>query len=112
MEILDFFIASAQAQDAAAPAGGGLMQFLPLIIIFVIFYFLLIRPQMKRAKEHKALVSALSKGDEVVTNGGLLGKITDVGESFVTIEMAQGVEIKVQKHAVANVLPKGTIKSA
>ena len=110
MEILDFFIASAHAQDAA-PAGG-LMSFLPLIIIFVIFYFLLIRPQMKRAKEHKKLVSELGNGDEVVTNGGLLGRITHVGESFVTVELADNVQIKVQKHAVASVMPKGTIKSA
>ena len=111
MEILDFFIASAHAQDAAAPAGG-LMSFLPLIIIFVIFYFLLIRPQMKRAKEHKNLVAALGTGDEVVTNGGLLGKITKVGESFVTVELADNVHIKVQKHAIASVMPKGTVKSA
>ena len=111
MEILDFFISSAHAQQAATPQGG-LMSFLPLIIIFVIFYFLLIRPQMKRAKEHKQLVAALGNGDEVVTNGGLLGKITKVGESFVTVELAEGVEIKVQKHAVASVMPKGTIKSA
>lgn len=111
MEILDFFISSAHAQDAAAQPGG-LMSFLPLIIIFVIFYFLLIRPQMKRAKEHKQLVSALSKGDEVVTNGGVLGRITDVGESFVTLELTEGVQVKLQKHAVASVMPKGTIKSA
>ncbi len=110
MEILDFFIASAHAQEAA-PAGG-LMSFLPLIIIFVIFYFLLIRPQMKRAKEHKNLVAALSTGDEVVTNGGILGKITKVGESFVTVELADNVQIKLQKHAIASVMPKGTIKSA
>ena len=110
MEILDFFIASAHAQDAAQP--GGLMSFLPLIIIFIIFYFLLIRPQMKRAKEHKLLVSQLSNGDEVVTNGGLLGRITNVGESFITLELADNVSIKVQKHAVANVMPKGTVKSA
>ena len=111
MEFLDFFIASAHAQDAAAPAGG-LMSFLPLIIIFVIFYFLLIRPQMKRAKEHKNLVATLGTGDEVVTNGGLLGKITKVGESFVTVELADNVQIKVQKHAIASVMPKGTVKSA
>jgi preprotein translocase subunit YajC len=110
MEILDFFIASAHAQDAAPT--GGLMSFLPLIIIFVIFYFLLIRPQMKRAKEHKNLVAALSVGDEVVTNGGILGKVTKVGESFVTVELADNVQIKLQKHAVASVMPKGTIKSA
>ncbi|NNJ66380.1 MAG: preprotein translocase subunit YajC [Xanthomonadales bacterium] len=110
MEILDFFIASAHAQDAAQP--GGLMSFLPLIIIFVIFYFLLIRPQMKRAKEHKKLVSELANGDEIVTNGGLLGRITNVGESFVTVELTDNVRIKVQRHAVASVMPKGTIKSA
>jgi len=110
MEILDFFISSAQAQDATQP--GGLMSFLPLIVIFIIFYFLLIRPQMKRAKEHKQLVSQLSNGDEIVTNGGLLGRITNVGESFITVELADNVKIKVQRHAVANVMPKGTIKSA
>jgi len=110
MEILDFFIASAHAQDAS-PAGG-LMSFLPLIIIFVIFYFLLIRPQMKRAKDHKKLVAELGNGDEVVTNGGLLGRISNVGESFITVEIADNVQIKVQRHAIANVLPKGTIKSA
>jgi preprotein translocase subunit YajC len=110
MEILDFFIASAYAQDAAQP--GGLMSFLPLIIIFIIFYFLLIRPQMKRAKEHKKLVSELANGDEIVTNGGLLGKITKVGESFVTVELTDNVKVKLQKHAVASVMPKGTIKSA
>ncbi len=88
------------------------MSFLPLIIIFVIFYFLLIRPQMKRAKEHKKLVAELGNGDEVVTNGGLLGRITKVGESFVTVELAENVQIKVQRHAIASVMPKGTIKSA
>ncbi|MBT8047586.1 MAG: preprotein translocase subunit YajC [Xanthomonadales bacterium] len=110
MEILDFFIASAYAQDGAQP--GGLMSFLPLIIIFVIFYFLLIRPQMKRAKEHKKLIAELGNGDEVVTNGGLLGRITKVGESFVTVEFADNIQIRVQKHAIASVMPKGTIKSA
>ena len=108
---MDFLIASAYAQDAA-PQAGGLMSFLPLIIIFVIFYFLLIRPQMKRAKEHRALVAGLSKGDEVVTNGGLLGKIRDVGDTFLTVELAENVEIKMQKHAVASVMPKGTVKSS
>ena len=110
MEILDFFIASAHAQDAGQT--GGLMSFLPLIIIFVIFYFLLIRPQMKRSKEHKKLVSELGNGDEVVTNGGLLGRITNVGESFVTIEVAESVKIKVQRHAISSVMPKGTVKSS
>jgi preprotein translocase subunit YajC len=110
MEILDFFIASAYAQEASPQ--GGLMSFLPLIVIFVIFYFLLIRPQMKRAKEHKKLVQQLSAGSEVVTNGGLLGRITHVDESFVTVEFADNVQIKVQKHAIASVMPKGTIKAA
>jgi preprotein translocase subunit YajC len=108
---MDFFISNAYAQADAA-AQGGLMSFLPLIVIFAVFYFMLIRPQMKRSKEHKQLVSQLSKGDEVITNGGLLGKITDVSESFVTLELADNLQIKLQRHAVANVMPKGTIKSA
>ena len=108
---MDFLIASAYAQDAA-PQGGGLLSFLPLIIIFVVFYFLLIRPQTKRAKEHRQLVANLANGDEVVTNGGLLGRITHVGESFVTVELADNVSVKLQKHAVASVMPKGTMKSA
>jgi len=107
---MDFFISSAYAQDAA-PAGG-LMSFLPLIVIFAVFYFMLIRPQMKRSKEHRQLVSQLGKGDEVVTNGGLLGRITDVSESFVTLEISDNVQIKLQRQAVTNVMPKGTIKSA
>jgi preprotein translocase subunit YajC len=110
MEFLDFFIASAYAQDASPQ--GGLMSFLPLIIIFIIFYFLLIRPQMKRAKEHRKLVAELAVGDEVVTTGGLLGRISKVGESFLTVEVAENLEIKLQRHAVASVMPKGTIKSA
>jgi len=107
---MDFFIASAYAQDAAPQ--GSLLSFLPLIVIFVVFYFLLIRPQMKRAKEHKAVVAQLANGDEVVTTGGILGKITNVGDSFVTIELAENVKVKLQKHAIASVMPKGTIKSA
>jgi preprotein translocase subunit YajC len=107
---MDFLISNAHAQDAAA--AGGLAQFLPLIIIFAVFYFLLIRPQMKRAKEHKALVAGLSKGDEVLTNGGLLGKIVDMSDSFVTVEVAENVRVKLQRGAVASVMPKGTVKSA
>ena len=108
---MDFFISNAYAQaDAASP--GGLMSFLPLIVIFAVFYFMLIRPQMKRSKEHKQLVSQLSKGDEVITNGGLLGKIIDVSDTFVTLELADNLQIKLQRQAVANVMPKGTIKSA
>ncbi len=107
---MDFFISSAYAQDAAQT--GGLMSFLPLIVIFAVFYFMLIRPQMKRSKEHRQLVSQLGKGDEVVTNGGLLGRITDVSESFITLEIADNVQIKLQRQSVTNIMPKGTIKSA
>jgi preprotein translocase subunit YajC len=107
---MDFFISNAYAQDAAAQ--GGLLSFLPLIVIFAVFYFMLIRPQMKRSKEHKQLISQLNKGDEVITNGGLLGKITDVSDSFVTLELAENTQVKIQRQAVATVMPKGTIKSA
>ena len=109
---MSIFISDAWAQAAGAPQQGGLMSLLPLIAIFVVFYFLLIRPQQKRAKEHKKMTEALAKGDEVITNGGTLGKITDVGETFATVEIAQGVEIKVQRSAVQALMPKGTIKSA
>ncbi len=108
---MSFFITDALAQGEAAAKSDPLIGFLPLILIFVVFYFLLIRPQSKRAKEHKKMVEALGKGDEVVTNGGILGKISDVGDNFVTVKIAENVEIKVQKHAVANVMPKGTTKS-
>jgi preprotein translocase subunit YajC len=107
---MDFFISNAYAQDATTQ--GGLMSFLPLIVIFAVFYFMLIRPQMKRSKEHRNLVAGLAKGDEVVTNGGVLGRITDVSESFVTLEIADNTQIKLQRQAVASVMPKGTIKSA
>jgi preprotein translocase subunit YajC len=90
----------------------GLAGFLPLIIIFVIFYFLMIRPQTKRAKEHKAMVAALAKGDEIVTNGGLLGKVTNIGETFITVEIADNVSVKIQRDMVSNLMPKGTIKES
>jgi len=108
---MHWLIADAMAQDGSAgqPSFFGL---LPLILIFVVFYFLLIRPQMKRAKEHRTLVDGLSKGDEVVTSGGLLGRITEVGESFVTLELADNLRVKLQKHAVVSVVPKGTIKAS
>ena len=108
---MDFFIEPAWGQ-AAGGQGDPLLTFLPLILIFVVFYFLLIRPQQKRQKEHKAMVEALSNGDEVVTSGGILGKITDVSEQFVSVEVADGVVLKVQRHTVGAVLPKGTLKSA
>jgi len=109
---MDFLISSALAQDAAGQAPSMLGSLLPLILIVVIFWFLLIRPQMKRNKQHRELVAALSAGDEVVTAGGMLGKITEVGESFVSVELTEGVIIKVQKHSVAQVVPKGTIDSS
>lgn len=109
---MSFFISDAWAQSPpAAPQDAGLMGFLPLIIIFVIFYFLLLRPQMKRAKEQRKMVEALSKNDEVVTTGGLLGKIIEVEDAFITLEVADGVRVKVQKNAVTALLPKGTVKS-
>lgn len=110
---MDLFIATAWAQDAGAAPGGSsmLMQLLPLVLIFVVFYFLLIRPQTKRAKEHKNMVEALAKGDEIVTNGGLLGRVSEVGESFLTVKIAEGVEVKVQKQSVSALVPKGTMKS-
>jgi preprotein translocase subunit YajC len=109
---MSFFISDAwaQATPPGAPAGG-LMQFVPLVIIFVVFYFLLIRPQAKRAKDHKKMVEALAKGDEVVTNGGLLGRITKLGDNFISIEISEGVEVKVQRPAIASVVPKGTMKT-
>ena len=112
VNLLSLVISDAQAADPA-PAGAatsGLMSFLPLIIIFVIFYFLLIRPQSKRAKEHREMVAKLAKGDEVVAGGGILGRVTDVGDVYITVEIAEGVAIKVQRHAVTQVLPKGTVK--
>ena len=107
---MGFFIADAHAQGGG---GGGdpTFSFIMLIALFAVFYFVLIRPQSKRQKEHKAMVASLAKGDEVVTNGGLLGKITDVGDSFVTIQVAAGMEVRVQRVAVAALMPKGTIKS-
>ncbi len=110
---MDWLISTAAAQATGAPAQpNALMQFLPLVLIFIVFYFLLIRPQTKRAKEHRAMVAALGVGAEVVTSGGILGKITEVSEQFVTLEIAPGVNIKVQRHAVSQELPKGTLKSA
>lgn len=101
--------ASAQAQGAAAPSA--LMQFLPLVLIFVVFYFLLIRPQSKRAKEHAAMVAALEVGAEVATSGGILGKVVAVADQYITVEIADGVNVKIQRHTVTQVLPKGTLKS-
>ena len=104
--------AYAQTAGAAADPMSGVMGLLPLILMFGILWFLMIRPQMKKAKEHKSVLEALQKGDEVVTQGGVAGKVASVGESYVRVEIADGVEVLVQKSAVATVLPKGSLKSA
>jgi preprotein translocase subunit YajC len=113
MNLLDFLVSPAAAQAAGGPAPASpLMSLLPLIVLFVVFWFLLLRPQMKKAKEHRELIAKLQKGDEVLTSGGLAGRIEDLGESFVTVEVAERVSIKVQRGAITAVLPKGTLKSA
>tara|TARA_B100001105_G_C22391894_1_gene444835 strand:- start:2310 stop:2657 length:348 start_codon:yes stop_codon:yes gene_type:complete len=107
------FISEAFAQTAPAAAegmGSSLMSMLPLVLMFVVLYFIMIRPQMKRQKEHKAMIDAVAKGDEVVTAGGLLGRISKVGDSFVHVELASGVEVQLQRTAITQVLPKGTLK--
>ena len=107
------FISSAFAQ--AAPAAGGdlqssLMGMLPLVLMFVVLYFVMIRPQMKKAKEHKAMVEALAKGDEIVSAGGMLGKVSKLGDIYISLEVSNGVEVQIQRSAVVQVLPKGSIK--
>ena len=107
-------ISNAWAQAAPAASGdptSGLMGMLPIILMFVVLWFLMIRPQMKRAKEHKAMVEAMQKGDEVLTNGGIAGRITKVGETYIAVEIADNVEISLQKNAVTAILPKGTLKT-
>ena len=107
-------ISNAWAQAAPAAGGdptSGLMGMLPIALMFVVMYFLMIRPQMKRAKEHKAMVEAMQKGDEVLTNGGIAGRITKVGETYIAVEIADNVEISLQKAAVTAILPKGTLKT-
>lgn len=106
------FISNAYAQAAApAGAGGGLMGLLPIILMFVVLYFLMIRPQMKRQKEQKAMIEAIGKGDEIVSAGGLVGKVTKVGDAYVTVEVADGTEVVMQKAAITMLLPKGTLKT-
>lgn len=106
------FVSEAWAQGgAAAPQDAGLMSFIPLILIFVVFYFLLMRPQIKRAKDHKKMVESLAKHDEIVTSGGVLGRVTHLDDQLITLEIADGVRIKVQKSAVASQLPKGTLSA-
>ena len=111
---MSFFIAEAYAEGApaAAPAGDPMTGMLFFIGMIVIFYFLLIRPQQKRAKEHRKMVEAVGKGDEIVTNGGVLGKIVDMSDQYLTVEIANNVQIKLQRNAIATVLPKGSLKAA
>lgn len=109
---MDFFITPAWAQAAPGGTASTLTTILPLVLIFVVFYFLLIRPQTKRAKEHREMVGKLAAGDEVVTNGGILGRITEVTDNFVTLEVAANVAIRVQKFQVTQLMPKGTFKGA
>lgn len=110
------FISEAFAQAAPPAAAASASPFasltglLPFIILFVLMYFVMIRPQMKRQKEHKAMIDAIAKGDEVVIGGGILGKVSRIGESFLHVEIANGVEVQVQRHTVVQVLPKGSVK--
>ena len=107
-------ISQAFAQTAPAASGGGtessLLSLLPLVLMFVVLYFIMIRPQMKRQKEHKTMVEALAKGDEVVTAGGVLGRVSKLGETYLHVEVANGVELQVQRSSIVQILPKGTIK--
>ncbi len=105
------FISNAYAQAQAAGQANSFMGLMPLILMFIVLWFIMIRPQMKRAKEHKAMVAALAKGDEVVTQGGIAGRIFELGDNFVHIEVADKVNIAVQRQAIATVLPKGTLKT-
>ena len=109
------FISSAFAQSVPAAAAGGdmqssLMSMLPLVLMFVVLYFVMIRPQMKKQKEHRTMIEALAKGDEIVTVGGILGKVSKLGDNYVTLEIAANVEVQIQRSAVVQVLPKGSIK--
>lgn len=108
---MSFFISNAFAADPAPPQGSGFEPLIMLVIFGLIFYFLIWRPQSKRAKEHKNLLAELAKGDEVISSGGLAGKISKVTDNFIVLEVAEGIEVKIQKAAVASVLPKGTLKA-
>lgn len=111
---MDFLIPNAYAQGAggAAPAGGGLSFLVIMAVMFGLMYFMMIRPQMKRQKELKKMISELAKGDEVLTNGGLAGRIDAMDESFVSLEVASGIKVRVQRQAISAVLPKGTLKNS
>jgi len=112
---VSMFISSAFAQTAPAAAAGGdmqstLMSMLPLLLMFAVLYFVMIRPQMKKQKEHRSMIDALAKGDEIVTAGGLLGKVSKIGDAYIGVELTAGVEVQMQRSAVVQVLPKGTLK--
>ena len=109
---MDFLISSAYAQAAGAAQPSPWSPLIMMLVFVAVFFFFVIRPQMKRAKDHRTMVSAIAKGDEVVTNGGMLGRVDEVGDAFLAIEVADKVVIRVQKNAIAAVLPKGTLKSA
>ena len=107
---MSFFISDAMAEGTAAAQGGGdLMGLVPLILLFVIFYFLLIRPQQKRVKEHRKMTEELKKGDEISTMGGLVGRIVELDDSFVELEIAANTTVKVQRQSVQSLMPKGTL---
>ncbi|MDX1571360.1 MAG: preprotein translocase subunit YajC [Xanthomonadales bacterium] len=109
---MDWLISNAHAQTGGgAPPDAGMANLIFILVLFAVLYFFMIRPQMKKQKEHRQMVEALNKGDEIITNGGIFGKILEVGESLVVLEVNDGVQLKVQKFAVAKTLPKGTLKS-
>ena len=110
MSLSNLFISNAYAADAASAHGGGAMQFVPLFLLIVVFYFLILRPQQKRAKDQKSMIEALQKNDEIVTSGGLLGRVQKVSDNSVSVEIAENVVVHIQKSAVQSVLPKGTFK--
>ena len=109
---MSFFISNAHAAGESAPAGSGIELLIMMGVFFAIMYFMIIRPQSKRTKDHKALIDSLAKGSEVVTSGGLLGKVTALSDNFVTVKLAEGVEVQVQRHAIASIMPKGTMKKS